>query len=398
MSRLNGKSILLGLTGSISVYKSCELIRLLKKEGADVSVVMTRNAGEFIGKPLLAALSGHPAVDDDFWRHPDGAISHISLVSNKDLFLIAPATGNILGKAANGIADDLLSDCILARRCPLMIAPAMNCYMWTNPATQRNVRRLKEDGVIFSGPSEGIQACGDSGAGRFREPKDILEDIVAFFTPKALAGRKVVVTAGPTFEALDPVRGLTNASSGKQGYAIADQAAKAGAEVWLISGPVAEKTPDGVHLVKVKSALDMLEAAENLVEQEAPDAFIGVAAVADWRPAEYSENKMKKGEEDTMTVNFVKNPDVIASIAATGKVPVCAGFAAETENITEYAARKLEKKGLDLVVANDAGVIGSDNNDAFFVTADGIEKLGAMTKTELAGRITQRISELLADR
>lgn len=398
MSRLNGKSILLGLTGSISVYKSCELIRLLKKEGADVSVVMTRNAGEFIGKPLLAALSGHPAVDDDFWKHPDGAISHISLVSNKDLFVIAPATGNILGKAANGIADDLLSDCILARRCPLMIAPAMNCYMWTNPATQRNVRRLKEDGVIFSGPSEGVQACGDSGAGRFREPKDILEDIVAFFTPKALAGRKVVVTAGPTFEALDPVRGLTNASSGKQGYAIADTAAKAGAEVWLISGPTALKAPEGVNLVRADSALEMLSAAESLIEKESPDAFIGVAAVADWRPAEYSESKMKKGNEDTMSVNFVKNPDIIAAVAASGKVPVCVGFAAETDNLTEYAKRKLESKGLDLVVANDAGVIGSDNNNAYFVTASGTEALGSMTKRELAGKITERVAELLADK
>lgn len=398
MSRLSGKSILLGLTGSISVYKSCELIRLLKKEGADVSVVMTRNAGEFIGKPLLAALSGHPAVDDDFWKHPDGAISHISLVSNKDLFLIAPATGNILGKAANGIADDLLSDCILARRCPLMIAPAMNCYMWTNPATQRNVRRLKEDGVLFSGPSEGIQACGDSGAGRFREPKDILEDIVAFFTPKHLEGRKVAVTAGPTFEALDPVRGLTNASSGKQGYAIADAVAKAGAEVWLISGPTALKAPDGVHLVKVRSAAEMLDAAASLIEKESPDAFIGVAAVADWRPAEYSDSKMKKGNEDSMSVNFVKNPDVIATVAGSGKVPVCVGFAAETDNLTEYAKRKLEKKGLDLVVANDAGVIGSDNNDAYFVTADGVEALGVMTKRELAGKITERVAELLADK
>lgn len=398
MSRLNGKSILLGLTGSISVYKSCELIRLLKKEGADVSVVMTRNAGEFIGKPLLAALSGHPAVDDDFWKHPDGAISHISLVSNKDLFIIAPATGNILGKAANGIADDLLSDCILARRCPLMIAPAMNCYMWTNPATQRNVCRLKEDGVIFSGPSEGIQACGDSGAGRFREPKDILEDIVAFFTPKTLAGRKIVVTAGPTFEALDPVRGLTNASSGKQGYAIADTAAKAGAEVWLISGPTALKAPEGVHFVKADTALEMLNAAETLIESESPDTFIGVAAVADWRPAEYSECKMKKGNEDTMRVNFVKNPDIIATVAASGKVPVCIGFAAETENLTEYAKRKLESKGLDLVVANGAGVIGSDNNNAYFVTASGTEALGSMTKRELAGKITERVAELLADK
>lgn len=398
MSRLSGKSILLGLTGSISVYKSCELIRLLKKEGADVSVVMTRNAGEFIGKPLLAALSGHPAVDDDFWKHPDGAISHISLVSNKDLFLIAPATGNILGKAANGIADDLLSDCILARRCPLMIAPAMNCYMWTNPATQRNVRRLKEDGVLFSGPSEGIQACGDSGAGRFREPKDILEDIVAFFTPKHLEGRKVAVTAGSTFEALDPVRGLTNASSGKQGYAIADAATKAGAEVWLISGPTALKAPEGVHLVKVRSAAEMLDAAESLIEKESPDAFIGVAAVADWRPAEYSDSKMKKGSKDAMSVNFVKNPDVIATVAGSGKVPVCVGFAAETDNLTEYAKRKLEKKGLDLVVANDAGVIGSDNNDAYFVTADGVEALGVMTKRELAGKITERVAELLADK
>ncbi len=398
MSRLNGKSILLGLTGSISVYKSCELIRLLKKEGADVSVVMTRNAGEFIGKPLLAALSGHPAVDDDFWKHPDGAISHISLVSNKDLFVIAPATGNILGKAANGIADDLLSDCILARRCPLMIAPAMNCYMWTNPATQRNVRRLKEDGVIFSGPSEGVQACGDSGAGRFREPKDILEDIVAFFTPKALAGRKVVVTAGPTFEALDPVRGLTNASSGKQGYAIADTAAKAGAEVWLISGPTALKAPEGVNFVRADNALEMLSAAEFLIEKESPDAFIGVAAVADWRPAEYSESKMKKGNEDTMSVTFVKNPDIIAAVAASGKVPVCVGFAAETDNLTEYAKRKLESKGLDLVVANDAGVIGSDNNNAYFVTASGTEALGSMTKRELAGKITERVAELLADK
>ena len=384
---LQGKRILLGVTGGIAAYKACELLRLLVKAGADVEVMMTKAAAQFVGPLTFETLSGKP-VAEDLWD-PKMRLPHISLRKNKDLIVIAPATANIIAKAANGIADDLVSSTLLARECPLMLCPAMNVQMWRNAATVRNIQTLKGDGVLFSGPEAGSQACGDVGEGRLREPVQILEDIEAFFTPPILSGKKVLMTAGPTFEPFDPVRGITNGSSGRQAAAIA-------AEVTIVSGPVAVPYPDKAAVIPVQQAQEMFEAVKKELAEHTPDAFIGVAAVGDWRPAKYSESKLKKEkDQDTLTIKLVKNPDILSYVGHSGICSVVIGFAAETDNLAENARKKLDCKAADMIVVNPASAIGSAQNQASFVTKDGIVVKGRSSKAELAEEIIETLADLL---
>lgn len=391
---LHGKHILLGVTGGIAAYKACELLRLLVKAGADVEVMMTRAASQFVGPLAFETLSGKPVIAD-MWN-PKMRLPHISLRKNKDLIVVAPATANILGKVANGIADDLVSSTLLARACPLMICPAMNIQMWRNPATVRNVQTLKNDGILFSGPEAGSQACGDFGEGRLREPSRILEDIEAFFTPSILSGKKVLMTAGPTFEPFDPVRGITNGSSGRQAAAIAAAAVRAGAEVTIVSGPANVSYSDGAKVIPVRQAQEMFEAVKQELSKNAPDAFIGVAAVGDWRPAEYSESKLKKDKnQDSLTIKLVKNPDILSYVGHSGLCSAVIGFAAETNNLVENAFKKLNSKAADMIVVNPASAIGCAQNQATFVTKDGIDAKGLRSKAELADEIIKALADLL---
>ena len=391
---LQGKRILLGVTGGIAAYKACELLRLLVKAGADVQVMMTKAAAQFVGPLTFETLSGKP-VAEEMWD-PKMRLPHISLRKDKDLIVIAPATANIMAKVANGIADDLVSSALLARNCPLMLCPAMNVQMWRNPATARNVQTLKCDGVLFSGPEAGSQACGDVGEGRLREPAQILEDIEVFFTPSILAGKKILMTAGPTFEPFDPVRGITNGSSGRQAAAIAAAAVRAGAEVTIISGPVAVSYPDKANVIPVQKAQEMFDAVKKKLSENRPDAFIGVAAVGDWRPAEYSETKLKKEKgHGTLTIKLVKNPDILSYVGHTGLCPAVIGFAAETDNLAENAVKKLESKAADMIVVNPASAIGSAQNQASFVTKGGIEAKGPCSKAELAEEIIEALADWL---
>ncbi len=396
-SILAGKKILIGITGSISAYKACELIRLLQNEGADVQAVLSKNGERFITRTTLQALTGKVAPSD-MWVESSGFISHIGLRNNKDLILIAPATANIIAKAATGISDDLLSSTIIARNCPLMIAPAMNIDMWLSPATQENVDKLKGWGVIFSGPDSGYLACGDKGSGRFREPEEIVEDIIQFFTPKVLEGKKVLITAGPTFEPIDPVRGITNHSSGKQGFDIALQAFRAGADTTLIAGPVSLPTPAGVKRIDVTTAVQMKDAVLQQINENHPDIFIAVAAVCDWGIANPSKQKIKKEDGKTPTLQFVQNPDILATVAKLPNAPLCIGFAAETNDVVENGQVKLATKGAELIVANNANAAGKDVNDATFIEASGNTNLGEMTKQELARKIIDKAAELLRNR
>ncbi len=395
---LTGKKIVLGVTGGIAVYKACELVRLLKKEGADVQVIMTEAALQFVGKVTFQALSGHEAYSS-MWNEPCGMVSHIKLREGCDLMIVAPATANLIAKVANGIADDLLTSTIIARTCPLMIAPAMNIHMWQNYATQSNVAKLKEfPDVIFSGPASGDQACGDVGTGRFKEPADILEDVIRVFAEKPLAGKKVLLTAGPTLEHIDPVRCVTNRSSGKQGYEVARAAVRAGAEVTLVSGPTALKTPDGVKRIDVETASQMLDAVMAETKAQKPDLFISVAAVSDWAVKNPSTVKIKKDKDAAPHIEFVKNPDILSSVAALPNAPVCIGFAAETDDIIKNATDKLHRKRVAMIVANSADSVGKDVNSAVFVQAYGKTDLGQLTKRELSERIVKKAAELLAKR
>lgn len=391
---LQGKRILLGVTGGIAAYKACELLRLLVKAGADVEVMMTKAAVQFVGPLTFETLSGKP-VAEDLWD-PKMRLPHISLRKDKDLIVVAPATANVLAKIANGIADDLVSSTLLARECPLMLCPAMNVQMWRNAATVRNIQTLKGDGVLFSGPEAGSQACGDVGEGRLREPVQILEDIEAFFTPPILSGKKVLMTAGPTFEPFDPVRGITNGSSGRQAAAIAAAAVRAGAEVTIVSGPVAVLYPDKATVIPVQQAQEMFAEVKKELTENKPDAFIGVAAVGDWRPAEYSENKLKKEkDQDTLTINLVKNPDILSYVGHSGLCAAVIGFAAETDNLAENARKKLKSKAADMIVVNPASAIGSAQNQASFVTKDGIVAKGRSSKAKLAEEIIEALADLL---
>ena len=395
------KHILLGISGGIASYKSAELVRLLRKQGLRVSVVMTDGAKEFITPLTLATLSGEP-VYDSLWDNRSGTdsnIAHINLSREADAMLIAPCTANAMAKIAHGISDDLLTNLVLARdpaKCPLAIAPAMNVQMWGNPATQRNLAQIRADGIHIFGPANGEQACGEIGDGRMIEPTEILSLLPRLFTPQVLAGKRVLLTAGPTFEAIDPVRGITNHSSGKMGYALAQAAVNAGAHVTLISGKTALPAPFGVTRIDVQSADDMLAACQ--AQLDGQDIFIAVAAVADWKVAQVATQKIKKASaNDVPSLNFVQTPDILATIAAQPNAPFCVGFAAESENVIEYAQAKRLKKNIPLIIANQGpSTFGSEYNQASLISEHGVQALQKMRKDDLAPLLIQAIAEQFA--
>ena len=393
---LNGRKILLGMTGGIAAYKAAELVRLLRKEGADVRVVMTAAAARFVTPVTMQALSGQ-RVWTDLWdpQVPDN-MAHIDLSRDRDMIVVAPATADFLAKLAHGLGDDLLSTLCLARRCPLMVAPAMNVEMWQSAATQRNVLALYEDDVLFAGPAAGDQACGETGFGRMSAPAEIADELEAFFQPKRLAGKRVLVTAGPTEEPLDPVRMLTNASSGKMGYAVARAAREAGAEVTLVSGPVALAAPQGVSRVKVRTAQEMFEAVKKAVA--GCDVFVSVAAVADYRVKSPAAQKIKKGSQKVVSVELEENPDILAWVASRPKPPFCVGFAAETENLAAYAAEKRARKKLPLLAANLAQeALGREDNTLILFDDTGQHSLGQGPKIELARKLITHVAGMLGD-
>lgn len=388
---LSGQKIVLAVTGSIAAYKSCELLRLLIKRGAEVSVIMTEAAQKFVTPLSFKALGAKRVYCSDF-NDSDSAIPHIEATKDASLLLVAPATANIMAKAAHGIADDLLSSAILAARCPVAYAPAMNAFMWHNSATQRNVAQLTQDGAIFLGPDSGEQACGDVGNGRMLEPEDLIELLQGAFSPRLLDRCRVLITAGPTFEPIDPVRGITNMSSGKQGFAIAKAAILAGAEVTLVAGPCSLKTPAGVRRIDVVTACEMYDAVMQEVAQH--EIFISVAAVADWHVANASHHKIKKDHGTQPFIVFEENPDILASVAALENAPYCVGFAAESENLIENARTKLFKKNVPLIVANlvqDA--INQDSTSVIFVERNDATVLNKATKEHVAQALITKIAK-----
>jgi phosphopantothenoylcysteine decarboxylase/phosphopantothenate--cysteine ligase len=390
---LSGKRIVLGVTGGIAAYKAAELVRLFGKQGAEVQVAMTEGATHFVTATTFQALSGRPVYLDQWDARMPNAMAHIDLSRSADLILVAPASADFLARVVHGLADDLLATMVLARDCPLLVAPAMNRQMWENPATQRNIAQLQADGVQILGPACGEQACGEVGAGRMLEAEEIVEEAIAFFAPKVLTGKKVLITAGPTFEAIDPVRGITNLSSGRMGYAVARAARQAGAQVTLISGPVGLAAPQGVDRVNVRSALDMH--AEVMVRAAAADVFIGVAAVADYRVANAAGHKLKKDTGGIPPIELVENPDILAEVAAMAGGPFCVGFAAESRNLEEYAQSKRRKKNIPLIAGNliQDGFGGDDNRLVLFDEA-GVHPLTPAPKSVLARQLIEHIAHL----
>ena len=388
---LSGQKIVLAVTGSIAAYKSCELLRLLIKRGAEVSVIMTEAAQRFVTPLSFQALGAKKVYTGD-WGDSASPIPHIEATKDASLLLVVPATANILAKAAQGLADDLLSAAILAARCPVAYAPAMNTFMWHNQATQRNVTQLTQDGAIFLGPDSGEQACGDIGSGRMLEPEDIIELLQGAFSPRLLDRCRVLITAGPTYEPIDPVRGITNLSSGKQGFAIAKAAALAGAEVTLIAGKCDLKTPAGVKRIDVTTALEMYDAVMQEVTQH--EIFISVAAVADWRVANASDHKIKKEFAGAPDLQFEENPDILASVAALENAPYCVGFAAETDNLIDNARAKLYRKNVPLIVANlVSDAMNQDTNAVVFVERDAATPLAKATKEHIAQALIAKIAQ-----
>jgi phosphopantothenoylcysteine decarboxylase/phosphopantothenate--cysteine ligase len=392
---LVNRKIVLGVTGGVAAYKACDLVRRLRDQGAHVQAVMTGSAKHFVGAATLQALTGQP-VFDDLWdaRVPDG-MAHIALSRDADAILVAPASAHFIAKLAHGLCDDLLSTLALARRpghCKLLVAPAMNVEMWEQAPTRRNVEQLRADGVIVLGPAHGDQACGETGAGRMLEPDQILAELIGAFAPKRLRGRSVLITAGPTFEPLDPVRGITNRSSGKMGYALARAAYEAGAQVTLVSGPTALAAPHGVRRIDVEGAAQMLEQVLALADQA--DVFIGVAAVADWRAAAVSPAKIKKTASGEAPVfRLASSPDILASVAALPSPPLCVGFAAETENLLENARAKRIGKGVAMMIANRAqSALGADDVELLLVDANGAQTLARAPKLEQARHIVAAIA------
>jgi len=391
---LKGKRILLGLTGGIAAYKAAELARALGRAGCEVRVAMTEAATRFVTPVTMQALTGQTAWTDLWDPRVADNMSHIELSRDRDLILVAPASADFMAKAAQGLADDLLSTLVLARRCPLMLAPAMNVEMWDNPATQRNLRTLRADGVAFAGPAAGDQACGETGMGRMLEPAAIVAEVEALFQPKSLAGKRVLVTAGPTEEAIDPVRVITNTSSGKMGYAVARAAREAGAEVTLVSGPVALQTPAGVARVDVRSAQQMLDAVKAAVKGS--DIFISVAAVADWKVKNPSRQKLKKAYGRAPALEFEENPDILAWVAARKDAPFCVGFAAESQKLEAQARAKRLKKGVPLIAANLAqSALGAEDNALTLFDAKGRHRLGRGPKLEQARKLVAHMAAML---
>ncbi len=390
---LQGKRIVLGVTGGIAAFKAAELVRLLGKQGADVQVAMTGAATHFVTPMTFQALSGKPVFTDQWDARMPNAMAHIDLSRQADCIVVAPASADFLARTVHGLADDLLTTMILARDCPLLVAPAMNRQMWENPVTQRNVAQLTADGVNILGPASGEQACGEVGAGRMLEPEEILEEAIAFFTPKVLAGRKVLITAGPTFEAIDPVRCITNLSSGRMGYAVARAARHAGAAVTLVSGPVGFGAPQGVDRIDVKSALDMHAAV--MARASEADIFVAVAAVADYRVANAAEHKLKKDGGGIPPIELVENPDILAEVAALKDGPFCVGFAAESCNLEEYAQAKRRRKSIPLIAGNliQDGFGGDDNRLVLF-DDKGTHPLTPAPKSVLARQLVEHIADL----
>lgn len=386
------KRLLVGITGGIAAYKAAELVRLLVKQGIDVQVVMTQAACHFITPVTLQALSGKPVFTDLWDDRIDNGMAHIEFSRDADAILIAPASADFLAKITHGMADDLLSNICLARSCPLLVAPAMNVQMWENPATKRNIAQLKRDGILVLGPDSGSQACGDTGMGRMLEPESLLEAIEASQQPKLLAGKKVLVTAGPTFEAIDAVRGITNLSSGKMGYAIARAASEMGAAVTLVSGQTCQKPPQGVHVLDVVSTQQMLTAVMDHLEGQ--DIFIAVAAVADYYVLNPSEQKIKK-DAHILTLELAPNPDILANVVNLPNPPFCVGFAAESENLYEFAELKRRRKNLPLLAANliqDA--FGGDDNELVLLDDKGAHPLPRAPKLVLARQLLKHVADM----
>ncbi|MBR6953877.1 MAG: bifunctional phosphopantothenoylcysteine decarboxylase/phosphopantothenate--cysteine ligase CoaBC [Clostridia bacterium] len=397
---LKGKCVVLGVTGGIAAYKACALTSRLRKWGVETHVIMTRNATQFVTPLTFETLSNHPVVTDTFARPETWEVEHIALAKAADLFVIAPATANIIAKLACGIADDMLSTTALATKAPLLIAPAMNTGMWTAPATQQNVETLKARGVHFIGPEGGFLACGDEGAGRMSEPEAIADGIRELLEPvQDLAGLRVMVTAGATRERLDPVRFLSNDSSGKMGFALAEAARDRGAQVLLVKGCTTAPEPTGVETVNVTSTRDLYDAVTGRAGEM--DVIIQAAAPADYRPETVAEQKIKKAGGEALVLRLVENPDVAAAVGRMKRPgQTLVGFAAETERLGEHAAEKLAKKRLDLIVANDVTRPGAgfnvDTNIVTLLTAEGEEALPMMTKREVAERILDRVLTLRA--
>jgi len=398
MGHLSNRNIIIGVSGGIAAYKAAELIRLFRKEGAAVRVIMTKGAQEFITPLTLQALSGQPVHTELLDEEAELGMGHIELARWADAMLIAPATADIIARLAAGRADDLLTTVALATPAPLWVAPAMNQQMWANPATTANIERLKERQIRITGPDAGEQACGDVGPGRLLDPEEIVQALAKSFDLQGLAGRRGVVTAGPTREAIDPVRYISNHSSGKMGFAIARAAAEAGAHCVLIAGPVNLLTPEGVIRVDVESADAMMSAVEEQLSGGI-DLFIAAAAVADYKPLTAAEQKIKKSS-DTMTLQLVKNPDIVSHVANSDQRPaVVVGFAAETEKVLDHARDKLERKGLDAIVANDVSRadigFNSDNNAVTIINRASVNTIPPASKQVVAQKLIDEFSQML---
>ena len=390
------KHILLGISGGIAAYKSCELVRLLKKQGHSVTVVMSRAATEFVTPLTFLALSGNPVLVDTHDGHSTKGMSHIDLTREADVFLIAPATANTVAKIANGIADNLLTNLAAARKCSMAVVPAMNVEMWNNPANQRNIQQLISDDITVFQPSYGEQACGEIGIGRMPEAIELADLIHDLWTPKILAGKKILITAGATLEMIDPVRGITNISSGQMGIALARACRMAGAQVTLIYGQLQTPLPTGLyHMERAISAQEMYDAVHKYIEDQ--DVFISVAAVADYKVKNSSPHKLKKeNSKDTPTLELEANPDILASVAALPKPPFCIGFAAESEKVLEYARAKRLRKGIPMLIANDVSqAMGKSTNQITIITDDEELSFPEKEKLQVAEEIVQSLARHL---
>ncbi|MBK1614010.1 bifunctional phosphopantothenoylcysteine decarboxylase/phosphopantothenate--cysteine ligase CoaBC [Rubrivivax gelatinosus] len=395
---LQGRHVLLGLTGGIACYKAAELARELTRAGATVQVVMTEAAQQFITPVTMQALSGRPVITSQWDARPANSMAHIELTREADAIVVAPASADFIAQLAQGRAGELLALACLARpieRVPLLVAPAMNREMWAHPATQRNVAQIVADGATVLGPASGAQACGETGDGRMLEATQLRDALVAFFQPKLLAGRRVLITAGPTFEAIDPVRGITNHSSGKMGFAVARAAAEAGAEVTLVAGPVHLATPLGVRRIDVCSAQQMFDAVLPLAPTH--QLFVATAAVADWRPSQFNEQKIKKdGKKVAPSFELAENPDILAAVARlpAEQRPWCVGFAAESHDLVRHAREKLQRKGVPLIVGNlGPATFGRDDNTLLLVDAAGERELPSGDKLTLARELVAEIAQ-----
>ncbi len=400
MTSLANKKIVLGISGGIAAYKSAELVRALIQEGAEVQVVMSESAMQFITPVTMQALSGKPVYSSQWDARITNNMAHIELSRGADAILIAPASADLMAKLSLGLADDLLTTMCLARDCPLLIAPAMNLQMWGHSATQRSLKRLEDDGVIVLGPGSGDQACGEVGMGRMLEPSELCEQLVAFFQPQVLGGKRVLITAGPTFEAIDPVRGITNRSSGKMGFAIAQAAVEAGAEVHLIAGPCDLPTPlQSTGRIKRTNVITGEEMHRATLASANCDVFFAVAAVADWTIANRASQKIKRQEQSGLHLEFRSNPDILLDMAKLAKRtsrPYCVGFAAETDRLGKHSKEKRIRKGIPMIVGNiGPATFGLDTNEILVVDEKGNQNLGRASKLELARKLIAIVSSRL---